>query len=85
MDPSWVALGASRGNEDPNLKLFMRASVVAADLLVFFPAALYFVNVLRRQRSFTDASAVSPRRSKGATRNGVVNTKSGGGLPWLFL
>ncbi|KAF7136657.1 hypothetical protein CNMCM5793_005935 [Aspergillus hiratsukae] len=45
LDPSWFALDASRGIEDPRLKVFMRATVVASEYLVYIPAV---VNFLRR-------------------------------------
>ncbi|KNE72798.1 hypothetical protein AMAG_20577 [Allomyces macrogynus ATCC 38327] len=47
IDPSWVALEKSRGNEDPALIAYMRLSVLICDLLVYFPAALLFVRSLR--------------------------------------
>ncbi|KNE62294.1 hypothetical protein AMAG_07526 [Allomyces macrogynus ATCC 38327] len=47
IEPSWVALDKSRGNEDPSLIAYMRLSVLICDLLVYFPAALFFVRSLR--------------------------------------
>lgn len=38
INPSWVALKTSRGFESYTHKLFMRYSVLAADILVYFPA-----------------------------------------------
>ncbi|XP_020108916.1 probable dolichyl pyrophosphate Man9GlcNAc2 alpha-1,3-glucosyltransferase [Ananas comosus] len=46
--PESVALGASRGFESKPSKLLMRWTVLSSDLIVFFPAALYFVWVYRR-------------------------------------
>ncbi|MQL99850.1 hypothetical protein Taro_032581 [Colocasia esculenta] len=43
--PDSVALLSSRGYETPGSKLLMRWTVLSSDLLVFFPAALYFVYV----------------------------------------
>ncbi len=40
--PALVALHASRGYESPETRAFMRRTVVAADTLVFLPAALAF-------------------------------------------
>ncbi|XP_037070274.1 dolichyl pyrophosphate Man9GlcNAc2 alpha-1,3-glucosyltransferase-like [Pollicipes pollicipes] len=40
LDPSYVALHASRGLETPEHRLFMRSTVLVADLLVFLPAVL---------------------------------------------
>ncbi|KAJ5624311.1 CAZyme family GT57 [Penicillium lagena] len=45
VDPAWFALDASRGFEHPNLKIFMRATVVISEYLVYIPAV---VNFLRR-------------------------------------
>ncbi|KAG1371415.1 putative dolichyl pyrophosphate Man9GlcNAc2 alpha-1,3-glucosyltransferase [Cocos nucifera] len=47
--PTAVALSLSRGFESPALKLLMRWTVLSSDLLVFFPAALYFVWVYCRR------------------------------------
>ncbi|KAL4810566.1 ALG6, ALG8 glycosyltransferase family-domain-containing protein [Aspergillus unguis] len=44
-DPSWFALDTSRGLEDPLLKVFMRATVIVSEYLVYIPA---IVNFLRR-------------------------------------
>ncbi|KAK8446015.1 hypothetical protein SEVIR_9G420500v4 [Setaria viridis] len=41
--PDAVALRSSRGYESPESKLLMRWTVLSSDLLVFFPAALWFV------------------------------------------
>jgi alpha-1,3-glucosyltransferase len=41
--PEAVALHSSRGTETPETKLFMRASAIVSDVLVFFPAAVAFV------------------------------------------
>ncbi|CAN7950806.1 unnamed protein product [Ixodes hexagonus] len=42
INSSWVTLHQSRGLESYEHKLFMRYTVLAADLLVFFPAVFYF-------------------------------------------
>ncbi|XP_072998264.1 probable dolichyl pyrophosphate Man9GlcNAc2 alpha-1,3-glucosyltransferase [Typha latifolia] len=47
--PKAVALGSSRGYESPESKLLMRWTVLLSDLVVFFPAALYFVWVYSRR------------------------------------
>lgn len=44
-DPAWFALDESRGFEDLRLKVFMRATVVISEYLVYIPA---IVNFLRR-------------------------------------
>uniref|UniRef100_A0A0D3GMM6 Alpha-1,3-glucosyltransferase n=1 Tax=Oryza barthii TaxID=65489 RepID=A0A0D3GMM6_9ORYZ len=41
--PDAVALRSSRGFESPESKLLMRWTVLSSDLMVFFPAALWFV------------------------------------------
>ncbi|KAM5345329.1 hypothetical protein ACJ41O_011191 [Fusarium nematophilum] len=43
IDPSWFTLFASRGSEDPNLKIFMRATVIISEYLIYVPAAIVFV------------------------------------------
>ncbi|KAG8887278.1 Glucosyltransferase-like protein [Tulasnella sp. 332] len=42
VNPAWVALDSSRGFEDPPSKVFMRASVLALDLMLYIPAAVWF-------------------------------------------
>ncbi|CAA7261601.1 unnamed protein product [Cyclocybe aegerita] len=51
IDPSWVALYASRGLESASSKLFMRLSVLAFDTLVYLPALLGFVGIWHAARS----------------------------------
>jgi alpha-1,3-glucosyltransferase len=43
VDPSWFALDASRGIETPLLKVFMRATVVVSEYLVYIPAVVIFL------------------------------------------
>lgn len=40
LDYSWIQLEASRGNEDLNLKLYMRLSVIISELFVLIPAII---------------------------------------------
>lgn len=40
INPSWVQLNASAGTEGYEHKLFMRATVLVSDLIVFYPALL---------------------------------------------
>ncbi|XP_041359945.1 dolichyl pyrophosphate Man9GlcNAc2 alpha-1,3-glucosyltransferase-like [Gigantopelta aegis] len=42
VNPDWVALNKSRGFESEQHKLFMRYSVIIADLVVFIPAVLFY-------------------------------------------
>ncbi|KAL7750715.1 Glucosyltransferase-like protein [Sorochytrium milnesiophthora] len=49
INPEWVALHASRGYESYESKVFMRASVLATDLLVYVPAVLAFVRLVMRR------------------------------------
>jgi alpha-1,3-glucosyltransferase len=51
IEPSWFALDSSRGTETPNSKVFMRFTVLASDLLVYFPAVYLFVRRFLRHRS----------------------------------
>ena len=48
VNSSWVELHASRGTETSHHKLLMRLSVVAADILVFIPAAFMFSSPSQR-------------------------------------
>ncbi|KAI5819175.1 glycosyl transferase [Pyronema omphalodes] len=43
INPTWFALHDSRGLDDPLLKVFMRASVVASEYLTYIPAIVLFV------------------------------------------
>ncbi|KAA0203193.1 hypothetical protein HAZT_HAZT005819 [Hyalella azteca] len=45
LNPDYVALSTSRGYESPEHKLFMRYTVLIADLCIFIPAALLFMRV----------------------------------------
>lgn len=48
IDPAWYSLYTSRGIEDPTLKVFMRATVIISEYLVFIPAAVIFVRRLSK-------------------------------------
>lgn len=43
IDLDWFALFSSRGSEDPNLKIFMRATVIVSEYLIYVPAVIVFV------------------------------------------
>ena len=43
LNPDWVALNNSRGFESYEHKLYMRYTVLVADVLVFFTAVLSYV------------------------------------------
>ncbi|KFA62788.1 hypothetical protein S40285_03822 [Stachybotrys chlorohalonatus IBT 40285] len=43
IDPSWFALFSSRGSDDPMLKIFMRATVIASEYFTYIPAVVVFV------------------------------------------
>lgn len=45
-----MALDASHGHESPGLKLFMRATVMAVDLVVWLPAVLLLLRHLQQQQ-----------------------------------
>nr|BAE34254.1 unnamed protein product [Mus musculus] len=53
INPDWVALHTSRGYESQAHKLFMRATVLAADLLIYVPAVLLYCYSLKE---------ISPKR-----------------------
>lgn len=46
INPSWFALFESRALDDPDLKTFMRASVILSEYLIYVPAVLLFVQRL---------------------------------------
>lgn len=46
LNPDWVALNDSRGYESYEHKLYMRYTVIVADILVFFTAVLCYVSKL---------------------------------------
>ncbi|KAJ8061679.1 hypothetical protein OCU04_009480 [Sclerotinia nivalis] len=48
INPSWFTLYTSRGLDDPTMKVFMRATVVISEYLVFVPAAVIFVRRLSK-------------------------------------
>ncbi|EPQ54608.1 ALG6, ALG8 glycosyltransferase [Gloeophyllum trabeum ATCC 11539] len=50
-DPAWFALDRSRGIETPGSKVYMRATVLALDTLVYLPAVLLFTRVWHPHRS----------------------------------
>lgn len=43
LNPKWFALYTSRGIDDAGLKVFMRATVIVSEYLVYVPAAVIFV------------------------------------------
>ncbi|KAL6304343.1 glucosyltransferase [Sparassis latifolia] len=51
IDPTWFTLGKSRGYEDAGSKVFMRASVLALDILVYVPALVLFTRIWQGTRS----------------------------------
>ncbi|KAH9947579.1 glycosyltransferase family 57 protein [Amylocystis lapponica] len=51
IDPTWFALDKSRGIETASSKIYMRASVLALDTLVYIPALLMFVRAWQGSRS----------------------------------
>ncbi|KIY73549.1 glycosyltransferase family 57 protein [Cylindrobasidium torrendii FP15055 ss-10] len=56
----WFALDASRGNEDPSLKVFMRWTVVLSDALVYIPALVWWTSLrIRSKRSRSTALLVT--------------------------
>ena len=48
IDPSWFALYTSRGLHDGNLKIFMRATVLVSEYLIYVPAVVVFVRRFSR-------------------------------------
>ncbi|PNY29200.1 Dolichyl pyrophosphate Man9GlcNAc2 alpha-1,3-glucosyltransferase [Tolypocladium capitatum] len=48
INPAWFALFSSRGSDDPTLKMFMRATVIVSEYLIYIPAAVVFVRRFSR-------------------------------------
>ncbi|KAI0483046.1 glycosyltransferase family 57 protein [Xylariaceae sp. FL0804] len=48
IDPSWFELYTSRGLDDPLLKVFMRATVIVSEYLIYIPAMVVFVRRFSR-------------------------------------
>ncbi|CAJ2501193.1 Uu.00g040460.m01.CDS01 [Anthostomella pinea] len=48
IDPTWFALYTSRGFDDPILKVFMRATVIVSEYLIYIPAMVVFVRRFSR-------------------------------------
>ncbi len=42
-DPTWFALDKSRGMEEQNLKVFMRATAIVSEYLIYVPALIIFL------------------------------------------
>ncbi|KZZ90545.1 glucosyltransferase [Moelleriella libera RCEF 2490] len=42
IDPNWFTLYESRGSDDPTLKVFMRATVIVSEYLIYVPAVVVF-------------------------------------------
>ncbi|KAL2022673.1 hypothetical protein VTK56DRAFT_4754 [Thermocarpiscus australiensis] len=57
INPSWFALFSSRGLHDPTLKIFMRATVIVSEYLVYVPAVVVFVRRFSRLSGVTNWSA----------------------------
>ncbi|KAK4230571.1 ALG6, ALG8 glycosyltransferase family-domain-containing protein [Podospora fimiseda] len=57
IDPSWFALYKSRGLHDPTLKIFMRATVVVSEYLIYIPAVVVFVRRFSRLNGVSSWSA----------------------------
>lgn len=47
-DKSWVALKTSRGHESYDHKIFMRATVILADILIYIPAVILYWNKISK-------------------------------------
>ncbi|XP_073935992.1 dolichyl pyrophosphate Man9GlcNAc2 alpha-1,3-glucosyltransferase isoform X3 [Castor canadensis] len=47
INPDWIALHTSRGHESQEHKLFMRATVLIADLLIYIPAVVLYCCCLK--------------------------------------
>lgn len=57
IDPLWFALDVSRGSHDPNLKIFMRATVIVSEYLIYVPAVVMFTRRFSRLNGVSNWSA----------------------------
>ena len=57
IDPAWFALYTSRGLDDPTMKIFMRATVIVSEYLVFIPASVIFVRRLSKLQKVNNHNA----------------------------
>ncbi|CAL3966219.1 unnamed protein product [Diplocarpon coronariae] len=57
IDRSWFDLHSSRGLEDPVLKIFMRATVIFSEFLIYIPAAVIFVRRLTKLKGINSWNA----------------------------
>ncbi|KAI8822334.1 glycosyl transferase [Chytriomyces cf. hyalinus JEL632] len=58
INPSWVALDASRGNEDKNLKMFMRYTAIVTDLIVNMSAIVVFCKMCSKSKTRSEQNAL---------------------------
>lgn len=57
IDPSWFELFTSRGSDDPNLKIFMRATVIVSEYFIYVPAAIVFIRRYSRLQGVSNWTA----------------------------
>jgi alpha-1,3-glucosyltransferase len=57
IEPSWFALYSSRGSDDPTLKIFMRATVIISEYLIYVPAAVVSIRRYSRLSGVANWSA----------------------------
>ncbi|XP_049630389.1 dolichyl pyrophosphate Man9GlcNAc2 alpha-1,3-glucosyltransferase [Suncus etruscus] len=61
IDPDWIALHTSRGYESQAHKLFMRATVLVADLLIYIPAVVmhcYYLKEISAKKRISSALCI---------------------------
>ena len=57
INPSWFTLHTSRGLDEPALKVFMRATVIVSEYLIYVPAAVIFVRRLSKIQGVSAGTA----------------------------
>jgi alpha-1,3-glucosyltransferase len=57
IDPSWFALQTSRGIDDDSLKVYMRATVIVSEYLIYIPAAVIFVRRISKLQGVNTLNA----------------------------
>lgn len=64
INPDYVALKESRGYESEDHKVFMRYTVVAADLMLFMPAVVFYFVLTRKMYQKTDVLIKKNRKGQ---------------------
>lgn len=71
----WFDLYASRGNEDPNLKSYMRFTVCLTDAIVYIPAVIWFAKKYKKLTSekMTKSNSKARKLTSGSYQNTTLS------------